>query len=71
LAFGIEVTFTAIDLLVSSSEDSSDPSTTIVKSEYENFYLDIIQISLACIAMYMLLVYQKFTSRVAKRDDPF
>ncbi len=34
-------------------------------------WLDVVQICLAVMTMYMLVVYQKFTDKVAKREDPF
>jgi hypothetical protein len=69
--FATEVTFTAVDLVISTLEGeanvattstsltvSTTPSTkTEVKSELENWWLDVVQITLALIAMYMLIVY--------------
>ena len=37
----------------------------------DNLWLDFIQIGLALIVIYLLVVYQKFSDKVAKRDDPF
>ena len=37
----------------------------------EYFGLDIAQIVLALITIYLLYIYQMFMSKIAKRDDPF
>lgn len=56
IIYAIEVTFTAIDLILSKLEGAVNEEGPI-KSEMENAFLDYIQISLALIAMYMLVVY--------------
>lgn len=66
--FSIEVSLTAVDLIVSNT-GLVDPKQ--VKSEIEYIYLDIMQIILALTVMILLWYYQKFTDKVAKRDDPF
>lgn len=68
------MTFTIIDLIDSASnrkEVKKGESAAKIQSELENYWLDIIQIVLTLITIYMLYIYQKFTDKVAKRDDPF
>lgn len=63
--------FTFTDLLISRSHTSQADVSDHINSELENFGLDIAQILLALATIYMLAVYQKFTDKIAKRDDPF
>ena len=67
--FCAEVAFTIVDFtetfFVGEPEDRE-------LSELENYsYLDTIQIVLTIIIMYLLLLYDKLTRKVVKRDDPF
>ena len=66
ILFGIEVLFTTIDLVLTVSETNSgeiknananQSGKDIVKSEMDNYALDIIQIVLIFIVMYMLAIY--------------
>jgi sterol desaturase/sphingolipid hydroxylase (fatty acid hydroxylase superfamily) len=42
-----------------------------LNSELEYYGLDIAQAFFAILVMYMLVIYQRFMSKIAKRDDPF
>lgn len=69
--YAVEVLFTFIDLILSSENRKQSTQSTKVQSELENFGLDVIQILLSLITIYMLTVYRRFQDKVVKRDDPF
>jgi hypothetical protein len=66
ILFGIEVLFTTIDLVLTVGEINSgeiknanvkQSGKDILKSEMDNYALDIIQVVLIFIVMYMLAIY--------------
>lgn len=71
--FSLAVVFTLVDLNASSStwEEAKEKSDDHVKSEFAVFPLDIIQITTALLSIYFLFIYQRFMSKIVKRDDPF
>ncbi|CDW88744.1 UNKNOWN [Stylonychia lemnae] len=74
IVFALEIIFTITDLIDSASERKEvkkGESTKQIQSELDNFGLDIVQIVLTLITIYLLYVYQKLTDKIAKRDDPF
>ena len=71
LCFTVEVFCTAFDLFLTAMTATYTGDTKDVQSELDNIWLDVVQIVLALVTIYFLIVYQNFTDRVAKRDDPF
>jgi len=57
--------------MISAETRKQSAQQTKVQSELENFGLDIMQILLSLITIYMLTVYRRFQDKVVKRDDPF
>lgn len=70
----LELVFTVIDLVLSQESretQRSGQTNQKIQSELENFGLDVVQIILTIMVIYMLYLYQKLADKIAKRDDPF
>src|SRR6185369_1442838 len=73
IVFSLEVLFTLIDFVVTYSYDIEHIKDLAISiSELESFnFLDVIQIILTVLLMYLLIVYSNFVNTVVKKDDPF
>ena len=77
LFYGVEVFITALDLIFTQKHIKEDPThhtgvaAEAFRTELEYWQLDVIQITLSLLCMYMLVIFQKFQNKVVKRDDPF
>ncbi len=75
-AFFLEVLFTGIDLFVTeivdaSGDGSSSGSVGTLQAITESAFLDVLQIILCSIVIYLLLVYGGWQRKIVLRDDPF
>lgn len=67
--FLIEWSFTCLDLgMTIYTHDDDEPA---MKSEFDNWGLDVVQTFLTLIVMYLLVMYNSFVGKIVKRDDPF
>ena len=62
---------TVLDLLFTSVIDNESNQSGSLPSEFTNYPLDIIQITMGILVIYFLTVYNKYISRIARKDDPF
>jgi hypothetical protein len=74
ILFSIEVIITLVDLIASSWKHTSEIAEGIAaehSSELEYVWLDWFQVLFGLSVIYMLSFYQRFTDRVAFKEDPF